>query len=130
MCFLPAYRALSALSRLRLHLQLLDNKHQLVLYLLASSETFWKLTECLAAGKGEMNCLGENERIQGLELVETVEKKSQPTSLFASTRCLFFILHHFPVSDKKKKQSFPNVSQVDRLLLGRLPGLRVQIEDG
>jgi cytochrome c-type biogenesis protein CcmE len=87
MCFLPAYRALSALSRLGLHLQLLTNTHQLVLYLLASSETFWKLTECLAAGKGEMNCLGENERIQGLELVETVEKESQRRSSHRLAAC-------------------------------------------
>jgi hypothetical protein len=52
MCFLPAYRDLSALSRLKLHLQLLNNRQQLVLYLLASLETFWKLTECLAVRKG------------------------------------------------------------------------------
>jgi hypothetical protein len=38
-------------SRVRLHLQLLNNEHQLVLYLPATPETFWKLTKCLAAGK-------------------------------------------------------------------------------
>jgi hypothetical protein len=34
-----------------------------------------------------MNCLGENKRIQGLELVETVEKESQRRSSHRLAAC-------------------------------------------
>jgi hypothetical protein len=74
-----------------------------------------------------MNCLGENERIQGLELVETVEKESQRRSSHRLAACSSSSIIFLSVT--KKKQSFSNVSQVDRLLLGRLPGLYVRMED-
>jgi hypothetical protein len=52
-----------------------------------------------------MNCLGENERIQGLELVETVEKESQRRSSHRLAACSSSSIIFLSVT--KKNNPFP-----------------------
>jgi hypothetical protein len=96
---------------LRLDLQLLTNPYQLVLHFLARPKTFWKDTECLAAGKGEMICLTEGERSQGpFSGMPGLKARCQRRSSHYLAASILILQKLF---GNDNKHSFSNVSYLD-----------------